>query len=68
MTGDVNTIRLLVVTPVAMMSGAVTEEHTWCRTEVHFVLIVWTKMRVALASKNPKKGEIGFVFEHMLKG
>lgn len=68
MAGDVNTIRLWVVTPIAMMSGTVTKEHTRCRTEVHFVLIVWTEMRVALASKNPKERKIGFVLEHMFEG
>ncbi|KAI3770895.1 hypothetical protein L6452_02043 [Arctium lappa] len=41
-----------------MMIGAVTKEHTGCRTKVHFVFIVWTEMRVALASKNPKEGKI----------
>ena len=61
MTGHVNMIRLWVVTPIAMMGGTITKEHTRCRTKVHYVFIVWTEIRVALASKNPKKRKIGFV-------
>ena len=66
-TGNVYAFSVGVEAPISMMGGVVTKKYARGRTNFHFVLVVRSKMRITLTSKNTKKRKIGFVSENLFK-
>lgn len=67
MPDNIDTIGYRVKTMISMMGYAITKEDIRKITKFHLVFVVRPKFWEAFASKDTKKGMVGFTMEHMFK-
>lgn len=55
MTNYIKSFRERIKASVTMMGCAISKKHTWERAKIHFMVVVWTKVRKALTTEHTKK-------------